>query len=124
MPSIFCPSIRVCFSSSDQTYQLKVSKYMCLTWLHIPVVIDTTNEHSKFSWHTRPIYVQYGVGLLYPWLQTSWCKPITKPFSSLTDHSNLSGLIEKPLSHNHFRITSKYLMWYYQLLVKIPTSLM
>ena len=54
---------------------------MCVTWPNIYIVINTTNEHSKFSWRTRPIHVQYGVDLLSPWLHTSWCKQMTKPAS-------------------------------------------
>ena len=54
---------------------------MRATWPYIPVFFYTTNEHSKLSWITRPIHVQDVVNLLSPWLQTSWCKPITKPLS-------------------------------------------
>ena len=58
-------------------------EYMGATGPHVAIVIDAPNEHAQFSGVARAIYVQDCLYFLFPKLKTSWCKPITKPFSFL-----------------------------------------
>ena len=70
---------------------------MCANWTHIPVVIDTTNEHSKFSWRTGSIHVYDGVDIIPPWLQKYWCKPINKPVSLFDEPLTLKWVDSKTI---------------------------
>jgi hypothetical protein len=54
---------------------------MCTAWPHVAIIIHATNEHAQFCGIARMIHMKDTINFLFPRLQATRSKPVTKPVS-------------------------------------------
>jgi hypothetical protein len=64
-----------------------------VTWPHVALVINASNERAQFSGTAGVIDMQDSLYFLFPRFKTSWSKPVTKPISFFDGHSHFNGLM-------------------------------